>query len=136
MDHPAFRLQPFNQWPVFEFWYYEKEACVIASAILRQTFTSLGYKAGNIVNDYRFAAVDTVGNPVVGTDAAVFFDEPPSYRNAAIGVVRIGAGEDPAAAIQARRTLGAPFFIAIDDRQVSAWVVSPEGARMVGSAAA
>lgn len=108
---------------------------MIATAVLRQTFTSLGYKPSNIVTDYRFAAVNIAGNPVVATDAAVFFDEPPSYRNAAIGVVHVAAGEDAATAVQARRTLGAPFFIAIDGRNVSAWVVSPDGARKVGAAA-
>lgn len=109
---------------------------MIASAVLRRTFAELGYKMGNIVSDYRFAAVDVQGNPVVATDAAVFFDEPPSYRNAAIGVVRLAANEDAAAAVQERRSLGAPFFIAIDEHHVSAWVVSPDGVRKVGATAA
>lgn len=109
---------------------------MIASSVLRRTFTSLGYKAGNIVNDYRFAAVDVRDSPIVGAEAAVFFDEPPSYRNAAIGVVRVPVGEDAALVVQSRRSLGAPFFIAIDDQHVSAWVVAPDGARKLGAATA
>lgn len=107
---------------------------MIASTVLRRTFTSLGYKPGNIVNDYRFAAVEAPGHPVVATAAAVFYDEPPSYRNAALGVVRLAPGQDAATEVHARRSLGAPFFLAIDHKSVSAWVVSPDGARKIGSA--
>lgn len=108
---------------------------MIATTALRETFLSLGYKAGHIHMDYRFAAVHVGGSPVVSADAAVFFDEPPSYRNAAIGVVHTDA-QSAREAIQARRSLGAPFFIAIDSNQVSAWVVAPDGARKVGAAPA
>jgi hypothetical protein len=108
---------------------------MMAAAALRQTFTSLGYKAANVIRDYRFAAVHLEGAPVVAMDAAVFFDEPPSYRNAAIGIVRASDEEAPAA-IEARRSLGAPFFIAIDNSRVSAWVVVPDGVRKVDAARA
>lgn len=106
---------------------------MIAASVLRQTFTALGYKSTHIVTDYRFAAVDQYDAPVVATNAAVFYDEPPSYRNAAIGLVDVPHGEDAGAAIEQRRALGAPFFIALSGNTVSAWVVAPEGVRQVGS---
>jgi len=109
---------------------------MIGSAVLRQTFTSLGYKPGNVVSNYRFAAVNLQGAPVRSADAAVFFDEPPSYRNAAIGVVNVPAGQDTAQAISERRSLGAPFFIAVDAQGLSAWVLSTDGAVKVASAGA
>ena len=109
---------------------------MIGSTVLRRTFASLGYKAVGIVDDYRFAAVDIPGHPVLATDAAVFYDEPPSYRNAALGVIRLAPGQDAASEVQARRSLGAPFFVAIDQDTVSAWVVAPEGARKISSASA
>lgn len=109
---------------------------MIGSVVLRQIFTSLGYKPGSVVSNYRFAAVNLQGAPVRSADAAVFFDEPPSYRNAAIGVVNVLAGQDTAQAISERRSLGAPFFIAVDAHGLSAWVLSTDGAVKVASASA
>lgn len=109
---------------------------MIGSAVLRQTFTSLGYKPGNVLSNYRFAAVNLQGAPVRSADAAVFFDEPPSYRNAAIGVVNVPVGQDTALAISERRSLGAPFFIVVDAQGLSAWVLSTDGAVKVASAGA
>lgn len=107
---------------------------MIRTAVLRQTFSSLGYKPGAIVSNYRFAAVNLEGAPVRCADAAVFFDEPPSYRNAAIGIVDVPDGIDPVQAITERRALGAPFFIAIEAKGLSAWVLSPDGAQKVATA--
>lgn len=106
---------------------------MIAASTLRQTFTALGYKSAHIVTDYRFAAVDQDEAPVIATNAAVFYDEPPSYRNAAIGLVEVANGADAGAAIEQRRALGAPYFIVLSGTSVSAWVVAPEGARQVGT---
>lgn len=108
---------------------------MIPASVLRQTFASLGYKASNVVVNYNFAAVDTDGAPVRTANAAVFFEDPPSYRNAAIGVIEVPAGADAASTLNERRSLGAPFFIAVGSEGLSAWVLARDGLQQVGTAA-
>lgn len=104
---------------------------MISNTAIRQTLVDLGYRTGNIVSDYKFAALDQPNTPVVTTAWAAFFDEPPSYRNAALAVVRVPDAQEAEQAVSAHRSLGAPFLLAVDSRKVTAWVMTLQGAKRI-----
>ena len=100
---------------------------MIANNQLRKTLLELGYKATHVFDSYRFAAVDQPDLPVRESSLAAFFDSPPSYRNAALGVVRVPDGVAPESAVEAQRSLGAPYLIAISGSSLSAWTFTSRG---------
>lgn len=107
---------------------------MIANSTIRKSLIDLGYRTGNVVARYRFAALEEPKNPIRETELAAFFEGAPSYRNAALAVVRVKSGDNAQQTIEAQRSLGAPFLLAVDSRRVSAWVMTPDGARQLDSA--
>lgn len=93
----------------------------IERALLR-----VGYRAEAVVPDYRFADV-LAQEPLTRTAPLVAFARtPPSYRSAALGVLRHDAG-DMAEFVRTHRALGAPFMLVIAGETVTAWQVRSEG---------
>jgi hypothetical protein len=94
--------------------------------ILRAEFSKLGYAQDAIVSDYAFSDV-FAENPSDRTVAlAAFTRTPPSYRNAAFGVVT-AKSDDPATLISAHRALGAPLFFLVSRENISVWQVRAKG---------
>lgn len=100
---------------------------MIATNRLHKTLVEFGYKAADVYDGYQFAAVDQPDLPVRQTAVAAFFDSPPSYRNAALGIVQVPAETSVESAVEAQRSLGAPFLIAISEKSVSAWSFTSRG---------
>ena len=89
---------------------------------IEDAFDRLGYSSERRLRDYAFADVLSPAGDARDVDLAVFTQLPESFRSAAFGV--IGASDDPAAAIMARRALGAPVFLSIDPTgDVGVWAV-------------
>lgn len=103
---------------------------------LRTSLTRLGYRAADVFQGFRFAAVDLPARPVREVDAAAFWDGPASYRTAALGVVRTGVNETARETVEATRSLGAPFLVVIEGDEASMWTYTASGATQLGSAPA
>jgi hypothetical protein len=89
---------------------------------IEDAFDRLGYSSERRLRDYAFADVLSPAGDARDVDLAVFTQLPESFRSAAFGV--IGASDDPAAAIMARRALGAPVFLSINPSgDVGVWAV-------------
>ena len=101
--------------------------------VLRTSLTRLGYRAADVFQGFRFAAVDLPARPVRQVDAAAFWDGPASYRTAALGVVRIAANETARETVEATRSLGAPFLVVIEGDEASMWTYTASGATQLGS---
>lgn len=101
--------------------------------VLRTSLTRLGYRAADVFQGFRFAAVDLPMRPVREVDAAAFLDGPTSYRTAALGVVRTAANETAREAVEATRSLGAPFLVVIEGDEASMWTYTASGATQLGS---
>lgn len=86
---------------------------------LTEQFRKLGYPDKALPRDYRFADMLLPDAPQRVIPLAVFTDTPPSYRNAAFGVLTGGA--DTSAQIQAHRALGAGIWLCIQADQVEVW---------------
>lgn len=96
--------------------------------VLRTSLTHLGYRAANIYQGFRFAAVDLPARPVRAVDAAAFLDDPASYRTAALGVVHTVANETARDTVEATRSLGAPYLVVIEGEEASIWTYTASGA--------
>ena len=101
--------------------------------VLRTSLTRLGYRAADVFQGFRFAAVDLPTRPVREVDAAAFWDGPASYRTAALGVVRTAVNETARETVEATRSLGAPFLIVIEGDEASMWTYTASGATQLGS---
>ena len=101
--------------------------------VLRTSLTRLGYRAADVFQGFRFAAVDLPARPVREVDAAAFWDGPASYRTAALGIVRTAANETAREVVEATRSLGAPFLVVIEDDKASMWTYTATGATQLGS---
>lgn len=86
---------------------------------LTEEFRKLGYPDNALPRNYRFADMLLPDAPQRVVPMAVFTDTPPSYRNAAFGVLTGGA--DTSAQIQAHRALGAGIWLCIHAGQVEVW---------------
>ena len=93
-----------------------------AVAEIERGLLDLGYAPEGLFRDYDFADVLSDGEGIRVVTLAAFTQLPESFRSAAFGVVDDAA--DPAAAIMARRALGAPVFLSIDDARQSVGVWS------------
>lgn len=99
---------------------------MISTHALKRSLLNLGYRAADVLQDYRFAALDEPGYAVQQVDVVAFLDSPASYRNAAIAIVRSdGAGQ--AEAVARHRSLGAPYLIALARETASAWTYTATG---------
>jgi hypothetical protein len=89
---------------------------------IRNAIEQIGYST--IEKDYVFSDVfDPLGVNRKASIAA-FTQTPPSYRNAALGVVEAN-GRDAGDVATEYRALGAPLFFVIEDQQVTVWQVHP-----------
>ena len=101
--------------------------------VLRTSLTHLGYRASNVYRGFRFAAVDLPTRPVREVEAAAFLDGPASYRTAALGLVRTVANETARDAVEATRSLGAPYLVVIEGEEASMWTYTASGATQLES---
>lgn len=104
--------------------------------VLRTSLTRLGYRATDVYQGFRFAAVDLPARPVREVDAAAFLDGPASYRTAALGIVRTAAGETSRDTVEATRSLGAAFLVVIEGDEASIWTYTANGATQLDSTSA
>lgn len=104
--------------------------------VLRTSLTRLGYRATDVYQGFRFAAVDLPARPVREVDAAAFWDGPASYRTAALGIVRTAVGETSRDTVEATRSLGAPFLVVIEGDEASMWTYTATGATKLNSTSA
>lgn len=104
--------------------------------VLRTSLTRLGYRAADVYQGFRFAAVDLPTRPVREIDAAVFLDDPASYRTAALGLVRTVANETARDAVEGSRSLGAPYLVVIEGEEASIWTYTVGGATRIESTVA
>lgn len=104
--------------------------------VLRTSLTRLGYRAADVYQYFRFAAVDLPARPVREVDAAAFLDGPASYRTAALGIVRTAVGETSRDTAEAARSLGAPFLVVIEGDKASMWTYTSNGATQLESTSA
>ncbi len=86
---------------------------------LTEQFRKLGYPDKALPKDYRFADMLLPDAPQRVVPLAVFTDTPPSYRNAAFGVLT--GGTDTSAQVRAHRALGAGIWFCIQADQVEVW---------------
>ena len=93
----------------------------------KRSLTNLGYRAGDVHQEFKFAAVDQPARPIRLVDVAAFVDGPASYRTAALGVVRAVANETVLQTVEATRSLGAPFLVVIERNEASIWTYSING---------
>lgn len=109
---------------------------MIAAAQIKSSLMALGYLSGEILEGYQFAAVNEPGKPVRESLLAAFFDSPPSYRNAAFGVIEEPSEAAAKAAVDAQVALGAPFMLVLGRERVSAWTYARDGASKMDEAPA
>lgn len=86
---------------------------------ITEQFRKLGYPDKALPKNYRFADMLLPDAPQRVVPMAVFTDTPPSYRNAAFGV--LAGGADTSAQIQAHRALGAGIWLCVQADQVEVW---------------
>lgn len=86
---------------------------------LTEQFRKLGYPDKALSRNYRFADILLLDAPPRVVPMAVFTDTPPSYRNAAFGVLT--GTVDSSDQIQAHRALGAGIWLCIQAGQVEVW---------------
>ena len=104
--------------------------------VLRTSLTRLGYRAADVFQRFRFAAVDLPARPVREVDAIAFWDGPASYRTAALGVVRTASNETARETAEATRSLGAPFLVVIEGEEASMWTYTATGVAQLNSTSA
>lgn len=104
--------------------------------VLKSSLIRLGYRAADVYQEFRFAAVDQPSRPVRQVDAAAFLDGPASYRTAALGVVRTATNETVQQTVEATRSLGAPFLVVIKGDKASMWTYTASGVTQLGSTSA
>lgn len=88
--------------------------------IIERETVKLGYRDEALRRDYAFS--DVWGDAVCSVPFAAFTQTPPSYRSAAFAVIEADA-DVAAETIRRHRSLGAPVFLVIEPKQISAWQV-------------
>lgn len=89
-----------------------------------QGLREIGYSQRLLRRDYAFADLLSTPDAVRHVPLAAFCQEPPSYRNAAFGVLLNAQDRD----IEHYRALGAPQLLQVTDREVCRWKVTSSGA--------
>ncbi len=100
---------------------------MISSHILKQSLVELGYRSTDVLEGYRFAAVDLPGRGVQRVDVAAFLDVPASYKTAALAVVQPNTERFGPEDVAAHRSLGAPYLIVLSTNTASAWTYTAAG---------
>ena len=83
---------------------------------------SAGYREEAVVEGYAFEDVLATAPTTRQAELAAFTQTPPSYRSAAIGVIR-GDGRPALELVQSYRALGAPLLFVVDGDSVAVWQV-------------
>jgi type I restriction-modification system DNA methylase subunit len=96
---------------------------VTALQIIRTEIEQIGYST--IKRDYVFSDVFEASGVDRKASIAAFTQSPPSYRNAALGVVEAN-GRDAADVANEFRALGAPLLFVIDGQHVTVWQIHPQ----------
>jgi hypothetical protein len=104
---------------------------MVSGGALRQSVIDLGYKPADVVDGYRFAAIDQPGRIVQTVAVAAFLDIPASYKTAALAVVQTSANEFGVEEVAMHRSLGAPFLIVLTQDKAAAWTYAAEGPRKI-----
>ncbi len=94
--------------------------------VMIQAFESIGYSESQIWHNYIYADVMEQTPTERCIPLAVFAQNPPSYRNACIGVISSN-GTKGAENVVCHRALGAPLVFEIDSNIVSWWKMVDEG---------
>lgn len=96
-------------------------------SIMRDSLSGIGYRNELLLHDYPFADILQETEPLYRIDLAAFAQDPPSYRNAAIGVTI--SNVTSADYIHRFRALGAPQVLAInsDLGEIHRWKILAEG---------
>src|SRR6266853_434192 len=81
-----------------------------------------GYRAEAVVRDYAFADVLDPSATTRNVPLAAFTQTPPSYRSAALAVVK-DDGREALSLVHAHRALGAPILFVIEGNDVTVWQV-------------
>ena len=93
--------------------------------ILKDELAKIGYKGSSVKANYDYPDVFARVPCEREVALAAFTHTPPSYRNAALGVINAN-GSEPAQIVYDHRALGAPLLLLIADQSVSVWRVSPK----------
>lgn len=107
---------------------------MISPRLLKRSLLDLGYRPSDVVEGYRFAALDKPGHTVQEVDVAAFLDSPASYRNAAIAIVQSECSVQPEH-VAHHRSLGAPYLIALAGETATAWTYAATGPTKLGETA-
>lgn len=107
---------------------------MVSGGALRQAIFDLGYKPADVVDGYRFAAIDQPGRSVQTVALAAFLDVPASYKTAALAVVQTSDAEFGTVEVATHRSLGAPFLIVLTQDRAVAWTYAAEGPRKIKEA--
>jgi len=94
--------------------------------ILREQFSNLQYASDAIVSGYVFSDVFAATRTERTVELAAFTRTPPSYRNAAFGVIT-SQSRDPVDFVSSHRALGAPFIFHVAKDDVSLWRINAKG---------
>lgn len=100
---------------------------MLNNQLLRLSLIELGYRSSDVLEDYRFAAVDLPGRSVHRVDVAAFLDVPASYKTAALAVVQTTGSPFGNEEIAAHRALGAPYLVALSATSAAAWTYTALG---------
>lgn len=89
---------------------------------LKEEITKIGYST--VIDDYTFSDVFAASSINRKASVAAFTHTPPSYRNAALGVVHAEGGE-LAETVSKYRALGAPVLFVVKGDGITVWQVRP-----------
>lgn len=90
--------------------------------VIRDELRAIGYREDAVLTDYVFADVLAPASRDRKVDLAAFTQFPPSYRNAAIGVV-VASSSDAAQVVADNASLGSPLFFSLSDGIADVWQV-------------
>ena len=95
--------------------------------LLKRSLIELGYRDSDVLEDYRFAAVNLPGRVVQRVDLAAFLDVPASYKTAALAVVQTDGKPFGSNEVAAHRALGAPYLVVLSAKSAAAWTYTAQG---------
>jgi len=87
--------------------------------IIEKELNQLGFRPKDLLRGYSFADTQSTKANTANVTLAAFCQSPPSYRNAAFGIV-----DDENEQLNAARSLGAPLLLSIGATGVKVWRVN------------
>jgi len=100
---------------------------MINNQLLKRSLIELGYRSIDVLEDYRYAAVNLPGRGVQRVDVAAFLDVPASYKTAALAIVRTAGNPFGIEEVAAHRALGAPYLVVLSATSAAAWTYTAQG---------